>query len=73
MEDIRKHSTIKLITPQRYSPPSRYIKYSSRPEYESTIVYSHNLIGLKMSKSCVTLNKPIYLGQAILDNSKLIM
>ena len=73
MENVRKYVTIKMVTPKVYDPSFKYIKYSSKPEYESTIVYSENLIGLRMTTTCVELNKPIYLGMSILDVSKLIM
>ena len=73
MENVRKYVTIKMVTPKVYDPAFKYIKYSSKPEYESTIVYSENLIGLRMTTTCVELNKPIYLGMSILDISKLIM
>ena len=49
MENVHKYVTIKMITPHLYDPVKKYLKYSSCPEYESTIIYSQNLIGLCMT------------------------
>ena len=62
-----------MTTPKEYDPAYKYVKYSSKPHYEFTIVYSEHWIGLRMVNTCVELNKPIYLCQSILDISKLIM
>ena len=73
MENVQKYVTIKIITPHLNDPVKKYIKYSSCPEYESTVVYSKQLIGLHMTNTVVKLEKPIYLRQAVLDLSKFIM
>jgi len=35
--------------------------------------FNENLVGIEMDKTSLTLNKPIYLGAAVLDLSKLLM
>ena len=47
--------------------------YASRPEYVDHVQFSPNLIGVSLAKEKIILNKPIYIGQAVLDLSKLIM
>ena len=44
-----------------------------RPNFKSGSLLGPDLIGCKMGKVKVVMNKPVYLGQAILDLSKLIM
>ena len=44
-----------------------------KPNFKSGIWFSENLMGCEMGKIKVVMNKPIYLGQAILDLSKLSM
>ena len=41
--------------------------------YDSTTAFSEHLIGIEMRKVEIIMNKPIYLGQAILDLSKITM
>ena len=71
MENVRKYMTIKMVTSHGDDPVNHYVKYTSQPE--STIIYSEHLLGLHMTRAVVKLEKPIYMGQAILDLSKLIM
>ena len=45
-----------------------------KPNFKSGVLFGENLIkGCKMSKIKVVMNKLVYLGQAILDLSKIIM
>ena len=41
------------------------------PLYDGHIIYNEHLTAIKMKKSTLVLNKPIYAGMAILDLSKL--
>ena len=68
MENIRKHKDVKLVTNE-----SKYIKYVIKPNFKSSVCFSENLMGMEMGKVKVVMNKPVYLGQAILDLSKLVM
>ena len=49
------------------------IKLSSKPNFERTTIFDENLIACHMKKTEVYFNKPIYVGQAILDISKTLM
>ena len=68
MENIRKHKDIKLIANRE-----SFLKTVMKPNFKSAICFSENLVGYEMEKTKVTMNKPVYLGQAILDLSKLVM
>ena len=68
MENIRKHKDISLMTGQEV-----YLKRVMKPNFKSRIRFSKNLMGYGMGKISIIMNKPIYLGQAILDLSKIIM
>ena len=68
MENLRKHKGIKLITNEKV-----YLKNVMKPNFKSGVLFGENLMGCKMGKTKVVMNKPVYLGQAILDLSKIIM
>ena len=68
MENIRKHRNIKLVTNRE-----AYLKLVMKPNFKSGILFSENLMGCEMGKIKVVMNKPVYLGQAILDLSKIVM
>ena len=44
-----------------------------KPNFKSGVLFGENLMGCKMGKIKVVMNKPVYLGQAILDLSKIVM
>ena len=48
-------------------------KLVSEPNYDSSKHFSENLMAIEMKKTKVLMNKPVYLGQAILDFSKTLM
>ena len=68
MENVRKHRDIKLVTIDE-----RRRKLVSEPNYHTTKHFSENLMAIEMKKTKVKMNKPVYLGQAILDISKTLM
>ena len=43
------------------------------PNFKSGVLFGENLMGCKMGKIKVVMNRPVYLGQAILDLSKIVM
>ena len=65
MQNDRKHRDIKLVTAE-----FERNKLASEPNYHSTKCISKHLLIMEMKKTEVKMNKPIYLGQAILDISK---
>ena len=68
MENFRKHRNINLVTSKDV-----YLKTVKKPNFKSGVLFGENLMGCEMEKIKVVMNKPVYLGQAILDLSKLVM
>ena len=68
MENVRNHRDIKIVTTNKQRN-----KLASEPNYHTTKYISKNLIIMEMKKTEVKMNKPIYLGQAILDICKTLM
>ena len=68
MENVRNHRDIKIVTTDRQRK-----KFASEPNYHTTKYISADLLIMEMKKVEVKMNKPIYLGQAILDISKTLM
>ena len=68
MENIRKHRNIKLVTSEE-----KYLCTVMCPNFKSGVLFGESLMGCEMDKIKVVMNKPVYLGQAILDLSKIIM
>ena len=68
MENVRNHKNLKLVTNDK-----KFLKYSSKPNYKGFISFSDKLVGMDMGKTQIVMDKPIYVGQAILDLSKIIM
>jgi len=68
MENLRRRKKFKLCT-----SADDLTTYTSRPEFLSFTIFHENLVGVNLAKDQVVLNKPIAIGQAVLDLSKLIM
>ena len=68
MENIRKHRNIKLVTTEE-----KHLRTVMRPNFKSGVLFGENVMGCEMGKIKVVMNKPVYLGQVILDLSKIVM
>ena len=68
VQNDRKHRDIKLVTAEY-----KRNKLASEHHYHSTKCISKHLLVMEIKKTEVTINKPIYLGQAVLDLSKTVM
>ena len=68
VENLRNHRDIKLVTSSKQRN-----KLASESNYHLTKYISEDLLIMEMKKAEVKMNKPIYLGQAILDISKTLM
>ena len=68
MENIGKHRNIKLVTSRE-----TYLRTVVRPNFKSDVLFGENLMGCEMGKIKVVVNILVYLGQAILDLSKIVM
>ena len=65
MENVRNHRDIKIVTTNKQRN-----KFASEPNYHTTKRISKHLLIMEMKKVEAKMNKPVYLGQAILDISK---
>ena len=68
MENIRKHRNIKLVMTEE-----KYLRTVMKPNFKSGVLFGENLMGCEMGKIKVVMNKLVYLGQAMLDLSKIVM
>ena len=65
---FRKHKDIKLVTNKK-----AYLNNVMKPNFKSGVLFGENLMGCEMGKIKVVMNKPVYLEQAVLDLSKIVM
>ena len=49
------------------------LKLTSKPNFDRVTIFDEHLVAVHMKKTEVYFNKPIYVGQAILDLSKTLM
>ena len=68
MENIRNHKDMKLVTSDK-----KYLKYVMKPNFKDGFPLSKHSFAVEMGKTEIKMNKPVYLGQAILDLSKTLM
>ena len=68
MENIRKHKDIRLVTTY-----AKFIKLLMKSNFKSRIRFGDSFFMFEMGNIKVVMNKLVYLGQAILDLSKMVM
>ena len=68
MESVRKHRHIKLVTNEE-----SFLRTVMKPNFKSWVRFGENLMGYEIGKIKVVMKKLVYLGQAILDLSKIVM
>ena len=68
IENIRKRQNIVLVDNR-----TKAKRLVSRPNFERVTIFDENLIAVHMKKTEVYFNKPVYVGQAILNLSKTLM
>ena len=68
MEDVRKRIDYKLVTSEE-----KLDKLLSSPLFLDRDIFSESVVGVHMFKAKVVLDKPVFIGQAVLDYSKLEM
>ena len=66
MENVRNNRDIKLVATN-----NRRKQLVSQPNYHQC--FSEHLMAIELKKTKVYMNKPIYIGQAVLDISKTLM
>ncbi|KAL9979269.1 hypothetical protein ACROYT_G016908 [Oculina patagonica] len=70
MENLRNRVDIKIV---RSDEKNKIRKLVASPLYSRHFLFSNDLVGIEMRKSLLFLNKPVYTGMTILDNSKILM
>ena len=68
IENIRKRQNIHLIDDRK-----KALKLSSRPNFDRCTIFDKHLVAIHMKNTEVYFNKPVYVGQSILDLSKSLM
>ena len=68
MENIKKHTNIELVTYK-----DKYLRTVMKPNFKSGVLFGENLMGCEMGRAKIVMKKPVYLGQTILDLSKIVM
>ena len=68
IENIRKRQNVMLIENKVKAQ-----KLASKPNFDRATIFDENLVAIHMKKTEIYFNKPIYVGQAILDLSKTLM
>ena len=68
IENVRKRREIKLVVTEQ-----RRKKLVSEPNFKSCVPFSNHLLAIEMRKTHIYMDKPIMVGQAILDKSKELM
>ena len=75
MENVRARSSVKIVSGESEKGKRRLRKLICNPRFKRAKVFadSNGLVSVNMGKASVVLNKPIPVGQAILDMSKVTM
>ena len=68
IENIRKRQNVILVDKRKLA-----LNLSTKPNFDRATIFDENLIACHLKKTEVYFNKPIYVGQAILDLSKTLM
>ena len=66
MENIRNHKDMKLVTSDK-----KCLKYVMKPNFKDGYPFCKHLFAVESGKT--EMNKPVYLGQPILNLSKMLM
>ena len=68
IENIRKRQNVDLLDDRK-----KALKLSSKPNFDRVTIFDEHLVAVHMKKTEVYFNKPIFVGQGILDISKTLM
>ena len=71
MENIRKRIQVNLIRP--IGEEDKLRRLIADPAFQSRKIFDGNLVAVHCKKAKLRLNKPIYIGLAVLDLSKFLM
>ena len=70
MENLRNRTDVKIV---RSWETDKIRKLVSSPSYDRYNVFGNDMAGIHMRKTRLVLNKPVYTGMTILENSKILM
>ena len=70
MENLRKRIDIKIVSSDE---TNEIRKLAASPLYSMHVFFSDELVGINTRKGKLLLNKLVYMGMTILDNSKILM
>ena len=70
MENLRNRVDVKIV---RAWENDRIRKLLSSPSYARFTIFGNDMAGIHMHKTKLVLNKPVYTGMTILENSKILM
>ncbi|KAJ8915329.1 hypothetical protein NQ315_008213 [Exocentrus adspersus] len=68
MENIRRHSIVKLVN--KWSGRYGAEALISKPEFKAATIFNENLVAIELRKCEIYFCKPIYVGMCILDLAK---
>ena len=68
IENIRKRQNVELVDDRK-----KALKLTSKSNFDRATIFDEHLVAVHMKKTEVYFNKPIFVGQAILDISKTLM
>lgn len=71
MENLRARVDIKLKT--KWDGRYAASKLISKPNFKRCVIFDEDLVAIEMSRTFITMNRPIAVGMSILDGSKLLM
>ena len=70
MENLRNRVDVKVV---RSSEEDKIRKLVASPSFSTYDIFGNDLAGIHMQKTKLFLNKPMYTGMTILENSKILM
>ena len=70
MENLRNRVDVKIV---RDWETDKIRKLLSSPSFDRFTVFGNDMAGIHMRKTKLVLNKPVYTGMTILENSKILM
>ena len=70
MENLRNRADVKIV---RDWETDKIRKLLSSPSFDRFTIFGNDMAGIHMRKTKLVLNKPVYTGMTILENSKILM
>ena len=70
MENLRNCMDVKIV---RDWETDKIRKLLSSPSFDRFTIFGNDMAGIHMCKTKLVLNKPVYTGMTILENSKILM